>query len=72
MATSALGRFWEPNKNFRYTYLNEPVNPELAPRTKDMLVKTRWEMVGINPQERLDWRAHLKALEAREPFWDFI
>ena len=29
-------------------------------------------MVGINLQENLYWRAHLKALEAREPFRYFI
>jgi len=72
MAASALDRFWETDENFRYIYLNEPVNPELVPRTQDMLGKTRWEMVGINPQEHLNWRAHLKTLEAREPFRDFI
>ncbi len=37
-----------------------------------MIGKTRWEAVGINPDETADWGRHRDDMQARRQFWNSV
>ncbi len=63
--------FWEMGKDFRYTFVSQRINDITSFRADDWLGKTRWELVGADPEKDDLWRTHKADLEACRPFRDF-
>ena len=63
--------FWEMGKDFRYTFVSQRINDITSFRAADWLGKTRWELVGADPEKDDLWRTHKDDMEACRPFRDF-
>jgi len=64
-------RFWETDADFRFTMLVDTNNERRFPPASQVIGKTRWEYVGIDPEDDENFAAHLAVLEAQQPFRDF-
>jgi two-component system cell cycle sensor histidine kinase PleC len=64
-------RFWETDAEFRFTMLVDTNNERRFPPASQVIGKTRWEYVGIDPEDDENFAAHLAVLEAQQPFRDF-
>lgn len=72
LAESGSDRFWEIDSSFRFTYISNAEDREdLIAVAGGMLGKTRWELIGINPEQDKKWQRHKKHLEERKPFRNF-
>ena len=63
--------FWEMGKDYRYTFVSQRINDITSFRAEDWLGKTRWELVGADPEKDELWHGHKADLEACRPFRDF-
>ena len=69
-AESAADRFWEMDKDFRFTYISEAsANPSRI-LSADMVGKTRWELAGIDADSDI-WEQHKIDLHAHKAIQDF-
>ena len=71
IAEASADRFWEMDKNLRFTstfgYPGNIVYPPLAA----FIGRTRWGVVGVDPDKDEAWGKHRDDLLARRPFRDF-
>ncbi len=64
-------RFWEMDANLRFTMVVDTKVARRFPPVSQLLGKTRWEVVGVDPEDDQVIQAHKALLEARQPFRDF-
>jgi len=64
-------RFWEMDANLRFNMVVDTKMARSFPPVSQLLGRTRWEVVGVDPEDDPDLAAHQAALDAREPFRDF-
>ncbi len=71
IAEAASDYFWELDENFRFSFVS--ARDDAVPGyTPDALVgRTRWDVVGVDPDQDEMWRDHRATMEAHEPFRDF-
>ncbi len=70
-AEASADWFWETDADLRFTYLSANVERIVGVPPEHHYGKTRGDFLGEGYDEKL-WGEHLKALERREPFRDFI
>lgn len=70
-ADASSDRFWETDRDHRFSTMAETSQPSNAPRTQDLIGKTRWSHVNANPDTDPKWREHRETLDRHEPFRDF-
>lgn len=68
---SSVDWLWEMDADLRFTFLSSNIERITGIVPGDQYGKTRRDLLGPNHDQAL-WDAHLAALEAREPFRDFI
>ena len=61
---------WETGPDLRYTYVSARIHEAVGIDPKDLLGRTRRELLGGDPEDP-SWRAHLADLDARRAFRDF-
>ncbi|WP_085120596.1 PAS-domain containing protein [Tistlia consotensis] len=61
---------WETDAEHRFTYLSPRLAEVTGLAPRQVLGRTRLELVGASPDDPA-WRAHLADLEAHRPFTDF-
>ncbi|MEQ8817002.1 MAG: PAS-domain containing protein [Thalassobaculum sp.] len=64
-------RFWEMDANLRFTMVVDTKLARRFPPVSQLIGKTRWEVVGLDPEDDLELAEHKALLDAREPFRDF-
>ncbi len=69
-AESISDSLWETDENHRFTFVSQYLMPPEY-RDREPLGKTRWELVGGDPDGDRNWVQHRQALDNREPFRDF-
>jgi PAS domain S-box-containing protein len=62
--------FWETGPDLRFTYVSARIQEAIGVDPKDLLGRTRRELLGGDPGDP-SWRAHLADLDARRAFRDF-
>lgn len=71
-AESGSDRFWEIDSSYRFTRIsNSEVREDLLEVAGGMIGKTRWELIGIDPERDKKWARHRKQLDSRLPFRNF-
>jgi two-component system cell cycle sensor histidine kinase PleC len=70
-ADASSDRFWETDRNHRFSKMAETAETSNAPRTQDLIGKTRWSHVNADPENDPKWREHRETLDRHEPFRDF-
>ena len=63
--------FWETGPDLRYNWI-QAANLEGNMAPSDMLGRTRWEVVGVDPDHDPSWRRHRNDMLAHRPFRDFL
>ena len=63
--------YWEQDAQLRYTRVSGGVVAMLGLARTDYAGKARWEIPGLEPVDA-DWDSHRAALQARQPFRDFV
>ncbi len=71
IAATTADRFWETDKDHLFTYIsgtgwNDTFVPPL-----DVIGKTRWGVMGVDPSENEMWQKHKETLDAHLPFRNF-
>ena len=61
-------RFWEMDKDLRFTSLTHLTGDNSHLEPNDVIGKTRWEVAGADLDKDEKWRRHRDALMARKPF----
>jgi PAS domain S-box-containing protein len=65
--------FWEQDATFRFTLVSSGATDHVAAPPENMIGRTRWEAGSpLASDDGPDWAAHRAALEAHEPFRDFV
>ena len=66
--------FWEQDEHLRFTYISGGAHRRLFDDPRVALGKTRWEVqyIDIDSVTPEQWQQHRRALEAHEPFTDFV
>lgn len=64
-------RFWETDANQRFTMVVDTKVARRYPPVSQLIGKTRWEVIGRDPEDDAYLAAHKAALEAHQPFRDF-
>lgn len=62
---------WEQNAEFRYTRVNAFRNISTLGEKENILGRTRWEVLGVDPNTDPHWAKHYADLKAHKPFNDF-
>jgi signal transduction histidine kinase len=62
-------RFWETDTQHRIVWRSAPAGR--TARDDNLLNKTRWESLGVDPAADKHWAAYVANLENRRPFRDF-
>ena len=70
-AETASDGHWEMDAGLRYTNVWGAVLEGLRQKEGAPIGKTRWEHIGVDPNENEEWRKHKEDMEARRPFRDF-
>jgi PAS domain S-box-containing protein len=70
-AEAASDWFWEMDETLRFTFFSDRREQVTGLPPADALGRTRWEIVGVDPDQDAMWREHRATLEARLPFRDF-
>ena len=70
-AEASADWFWETDSDLRFTYLSANVERIVGVPPEHHYGKTRGDFLGEGYDQKL-WGEHLKALERRQPFRDFI
>ena len=70
-AEAASDWFWEQDADFRFTYFSGGLEGITGVLPKDFLGRTRWELVGADPDNDELWRCHCDDLVAHRSFRDF-
>ena len=70
-AEIASDSFWEMDENLRFSFTTL-MRDAVHDTSNDIIGKTRWEAVGIDPAADPHWRAHKETLEQHKPFRNFI
>ena len=70
-AESASDWFWETDAAHRLIGLSGRSEQSLGMSPDELIGTTRWEVQGIDPAADPHWEAHLKVLEAHQPFQGF-
>jgi diguanylate cyclase (GGDEF)-like protein/hemerythrin-like metal-binding protein/PAS domain S-box-containing protein len=70
-ASVASDWFWEMDENLRFTYFSERLKEATGFDPNSLIGKSRKE-IGIDDIEFANWGEHLKTLDKREPFRDFM
>lgn len=64
-------RFWEMDANLRFTMVVDTSASRRWPPASQLIGKTRWEVIGVDPEDDSNLAAHKALLDARQPFRDF-
>jgi len=64
-------RFWEMDANLRFTMVVDTKVARRFPPVSQLIGKTRWEVIGVDPEDDLYLAAHKATLDAHEAFRDF-
>lgn len=64
-------RFWEMDANLRITMVVDTKVARRFPPVSQLIGKTRWEIIGRDPEDDPSLAAHKATLDARKPFRDF-
>jgi diguanylate cyclase (GGDEF)-like protein/PAS domain S-box-containing protein len=64
--------FWEQDESLRFTYISGGAKQRLFDDEKEAIGKKRWEVPYIEGLSAEQWQQHRRALEAHEPFSDFV
>ena len=64
--------FWEQDAQMRFTYFSPGAQLRLTERPEEELGKRPWEVGFIEDITPEEWDLHRRALQAREPFSDFV
>lgn len=71
-AESGSDSFWEQDEQFRFTEVSAWRSiPSIVNHVGKLIGRTRWEVMGINPDENEYWQLHVEDLLARRSFRDF-
>lgn len=64
-------RFWEMDSSLRFTMVVDTSAARRIPPASQLIGRTSWEIVGVDPEDDPYFAAHKAALDAHEPFRDF-
>lgn len=67
--SSTARSLWETDAGHRFVYVSDLENCDLLP--SDLVGKTLWEALDIEPENQAHWQRHLANLDAHRPFFDF-
>ena len=71
VAETSFDRFWETDEHSRFTYRSTSFGPgDFLPRDS-IMGRTRWEVVGVDPDKDERWRKHVDDHLAHRAFRDF-
>ena len=62
---------WEQDAEFRFTSVNAFRECPSLGAKESCIGKTRWDMLGADPNSTPHWKQHLADLQAHKPFKDF-
>ncbi len=70
-AETASDWFWETGPDHRFTHItsSDRLNPR---RSQEMIGQRRLDVAAATPEEAEHWRLHMRVLEARQPYRDFV
>ncbi|WP_417841830.1 ATP-binding protein [Terasakiella sp.] len=73
IAEASSDWFWEMGPDLRFSYMSDKAMMVSGFLEEEIIGKTREELIGLTPEDgqQPKWRAHLEALERREPFRAF-
>jgi len=73
IAEAASDWFWEMGPDLRFSYMSDKAIMVSGFLKTEIIGKTREELIGLTPEEcqQPKWRAHIGAMERREPFRAF-
>lgn len=71
-AEAASDRFWETDQSYRFTAVHVVRGTATKAEHLKLIGKTRWELVGADPDRDELWRAHRADVLAHRPFRNFI
>lgn len=63
---------WEQDTDFRFTSVSHFKDIPFLRQQGEILGKTRWEALGVDPEQDDRWRTHLDDLKAFKPIRDFV
>ncbi|MBI3286386.1 MAG: PAS domain-containing sensor histidine kinase [Burkholderiales bacterium] len=63
--------YWEQDRDLRFTYFSKEFEEITGIALTGILGKTRWQGLGVEDYEGVDWEGHKRVLLARQPFRDF-
>jgi len=64
-------RFWEMDADLRFTTVVDTSVARRFPPASQLIGRTRWEIIGTDPEDDPDIAAHTAVLAERQPFRDF-
>jgi len=71
-AEAASDWFWVMDENLCFKNITGHKQELLGLSLDEVIGKTRWDVLGVNPNKDEHWREHRAILEAHEPFRDFL
>ncbi len=66
MAESSSDRFWEVDRDYRFTFISDPTDTVMLPRSEELIGKTRWEVGVGNSKEDKMWQDHIAVMNAHD------
>ncbi|NQU58987.1 MAG: PAS domain S-box protein [Rhodospirillales bacterium] len=73
IAEASSDFFWELDEDLRFTFISGSAAWHESQQFPggDLIGKTRWEAIGIDPEKDEYWRKHVEGMKAHKPFRDF-
>ena len=72
-AETASDWFWETGPDHRFTYISHPPSPADAAAGRDSRIgQLPWNLTVQDSEEQEKWRRHMRLLDERRPFRDFV
>ena len=71
IAETSSDRFWEMDENLCFTFDLVTHSRQIYPPPEDLVGRTRWDVVGADPDKDEKWRQHREDHLAHRPYRDF-